>query len=355
MNYQLLGRSGLRVSDLCLGTMTFGGDWGWGASKDESQKIYDAYREAGGNFIDTANIYTNGSSEKLVGEFIAGHREEVVVATKYTLAGSVFSGKPRFDANEGGNQRKNMVQAVEASLKRLGTDYIDLYWLHAWDQMTPAEEVMRAFDDLVRSGKVLYVGISDAPAWMVAKSNTLAEPRGWTRYIGLQIEYSLLERTVERELVPMAKDQQMTVLAWSPLRNGLLTGKYLPENVEASKAEGARMHSEMMKAFGSSIPESTHATVREIVAVGKELGVSAAQVALAWLRHRPVPVIPIIGARKLAQIEDNIRSLDVTLSPEQLQRLDNASAVSLGFPHEFITLDRVKAVIFGGMRDRIKA
>ena len=178
MNYQLLGRSGLRVSDLCLGTMTFGDDWGWGAAKDESRKIYDAYREAGGNFIDTANIYTNGSSEKLVGEFVAGHREEVVVATKYTNAIVGFTGKPGTDANAGGNQRKNMVQAVEASLKRLGTDYIDLYWLHVWDQITPAEEVMRAFDDLVRSGKVLYVGISDAPAWVVAKSNTLAELRG---------------------------------------------------------------------------------------------------------------------------------------------------------------------------------
>ncbi len=354
MNYQLLGRSGLRVSNLSLGTMTFGDDWGWGAAKDEARKIYDAYREAGGNFIDTANIYTNGSSEKLVGEFIAGHRQEVVVATKYTNAAVGFSGQPGTDANAGGNQRKNMVQAVEASLKRLGTDYIDLYWLHVWDQITPVEEVMRAFDDLIRAGKVLYVGISDAPAWVVAKSNTLAELRGWTRYVGLQIEYSLLERTVERELIPMAKDQQMTVLAWSPLKNGLLTGKYLPENVKQSEAEGSRMHSEMMKGFGA-VEESAHSTVREIVAVGKELGVSAAQVALAWLRYRPVPVIPIIGARKLTQIEDNIRSLEVKLSPELLERLDKASAVSLGFPHDFMALDPVKAIVFGGMRDRIAA
>jgi aryl-alcohol dehydrogenase-like predicted oxidoreductase len=354
MNYQLLGRSGLRVSDLCLGAMTFGEDWGWGAAKDEARKIYDAYREAGGNFIDTANIYTNGSSEQLVGEFVAGHREEVVVATKYTNAAAGFTGKPGTDANAGGNQRKNMVQAVEASLKRLGTDYIDLYWLHVWDQLTPVEEVMRAFDDLVRSGKILYVGISDAPAWVVAKSNTLADLRGWTRYVGLQIEYSLLERTVERELIPMAKDQQMTVLAWSPLRNGLLTGKYLPENLNQSKADGARMHSEMMKGFGS-VPESTQATVRETVAVGQELGVSAAQVALAWLRYRSVPVIPIIGARKLAQIEDNIRSLEVALSTEQLQRLDKASAISLGFPHDFMALEPVRAIVFGGLRERIKA
>ena len=354
MNYQLLGRSGLRVSDLCLGTMTFGEDWGWGAPKDEARKIYDAYREAGGNFIDTANIYTGGTSEKFVGEFIAGHREEVVVATKYTNAAAGFSGQPGTDANAGGNQRKNMVQAVEASLKRLGTDYIDLYWQHIWDQMTPVEEVMRAFDDLVRAGKVLYVGISDAPAWVVAKSNTLAELRGWTRYAGLQIEYSLLERTVERELVPMAQDQQMTVLAWSPLRNGLLTGKYLPENTKQSEAEGARMHSEMMKGFGT-VEESVHGTVREIVAVGKESGVSAAQVALAWLRYRPVPVIPIIGARKLAQVEDNLRSIDVVLSSEQLARLDKASAVSMGFPHDFLAMDPVKAIVYGGMRNRIKA
>jgi aryl-alcohol dehydrogenase-like predicted oxidoreductase len=354
MNYQLLGRSGLRVSDLCLGTMTFGEDWGWGAAKDEAKKIYDAFREAGGNFIDTANVYTNGSSEKLVGEFISGHREEVVVATKYTNATVGFSGKPGTDANAGGNQRKNMVQAVEASLKRLGTDYIDLYWQHIWDQMTPVEEVMRAFDDLIRAGKVLYVGISDAPAWVVAKSNMLADLRGWTRYIGLQIEYSLLERTVERELVPLAKDQQMTVLAWSPLRNGVLTGKYLPENAKQSEADGSRMHSEMMKGFGSG-EESVDDTVREVVAVGRELGVSAAQVALAWLRCRPVPVIPIIGARKLAQIEDNIRSVDVQLSPEQLERLDKATAVSLGFPHNFFALEPVRAIIFGGLRDRIKA
>src|SRR5258706_8896570 len=218
----------------------------------------------------------------MVGEFVAGHREEVVLATKYTNATAAFTGKSGTDANAGGNQRKNMVQAVEASLKRLGTDYVDLYWLHFWDQITPAEEVMRAFDDLVRAGKVLYIGISDAPAWVVAKSNMLAELRGWSRYVGLQIEYSLLERTVERELVPMAQDQQMTVLAWSPLRNGLLTGKYLPENVKQSEAEGARMHSQSREGFGA-VEESTHMTVREIVAVGKELGVSAAQVALAWL------------------------------------------------------------------------
>ena len=347
MNYQLLGRSGLRVSDLCLGAMTFGEEWGWGAPKEEAKKIYDAFREAGGNFVDTANVYTNGSSERFVGEFITSHRGEVVLATKYTNA------NPGNDANAGGNQRKNMVQAVEASLKRLGTDYIDLYWLHTWDQITPVEEVMRAFDDLVRAGKVLYIGISNASAWVVAKSNTLAELRGWTRYVGLQIEYSLLERTVERELIPLARDQAMTVLAWSPLRSGILTGKYLPENKGAGGKE-SRLNTEMMKEF-ASITEAGHQTVREVLAIAKELGATAAQVALAWLRHRSVPVIPIIGARKLTQLEDNLKSFDITFSPDQLRRLDEVSAVPMGYPLDLLKQDLPRTLAFGGMHDRIKA
>ncbi|MDB5042243.1 MAG: putative oxidoreductase, aryl-alcohol dehydrogenase like protein [Candidatus Eremiobacteraeota bacterium] len=349
MNYQLLGRSGLRVSDLCLGTMTFGEDWGWGAGKDEARRIYDAYRSAGGNFIDTANVYTGGTSETFVAEFIAGHREEVVLATKYSQATGANG-----DPNAGGNQRKNMVRAVEASLKRLGTDYIDLYWLHMWDALTPAEEVMRAFDDLVRAGKVLYVGISDAPAWVVAKSNTLADLRGWTPYIGLQIEYSLLERTVERELLPMAADFGLSVLAWSPLRNGVLSGKYLPENANGSV--NGRMDSPMMKGFGFGDEDpAADAVVRETVAVASELGVSGAQVALAWLRTRPAAVIPIVGARKLTQFEDNLRSLTVVLSSEQRERLDRVSAVSLGFPYHYYKRDSVRAMLFGGMRERIHA
>ena len=352
MNYQLLGRSGLRVSDLCLGTMTFGEDWGWGTGRAEARQIYDAFRAAGGNFVDTANIYTNGTSEQMVGEFVAGHRAEVVIATKYTNSPAAFQGKTA-DANAGGNQRKNMVQAVEASLRRLKTDYVDLYWQHIWDGMTPVEEVMRAFDDLVRAGKVLYVGISDAPAWVVAKSNVMAELRGWTRYVGLQIEYSLLERTVERELVPMALDQQLTILAWSPLRNGLLSGKYLPEN--SADRKDARMDSEMMKGFGTTGDEAIHAVVREAVAVGREAGASAAAVSLAWLRARTVPVIPIVGARRLSQFADNLASVSLALSAEQLARLDAASAVPLGFPHDFLARDAVKGIVFGGLRDRIKA
>jgi aryl-alcohol dehydrogenase-like predicted oxidoreductase len=239
MHYRLLGNSGLRVSEAALGTMTFGEDWGWGAAKDEARKMYDAFREAGGNFIDTANLYTNGTSESFLGEFMQGHRQSVVMATKYTYAA------PGTDPNAAGNQRKNMVQAVEASLKRLGTDYIDLYWVHAWDQITPVEEVMRGLDDLVRQGKVLYVGISDAPAWWIAQANTLAHLQGWSPFIGLQIEYSLIERTVERELIPMAAALNVGVTAWSPLANGVLTGKYHGHG----SGDPGRMDNEMMKGF----------------------------------------------------------------------------------------------------------
>ena len=198
--------------------MTFGDEWGWGSAKDEAQKVYETYREAGGSFLDTANFYTSGTSEKFVGEFMKGHRESVVLATKYSNAA------PGKDPNAAGNHRKSMMQALEASLKRLQTDYIDLYWVHIWDGITPVEEVMRGLDDMVRQGKLLYVGISDAPAWWISQANTLAELRGWTQFTGLQIEYSLIERTVERELVPMAQTLNLGILAWSPLARGVLPG-----------------------------------------------------------------------------------------------------------------------------------
>src|SRR6266576_2264336 len=331
MNYRLLGNSGLRVSEAALGTMTFGDDWGWGAAKDEARKVYDAFREAGGNFIDTANIYTNGTSETFLGEFIKGHRESVGMATKYTNA---FASK---DPNAAGNQRKNMAQAVEASLKRLQTDYIDLYWVHIWDQITPVEEVMRGLDDLVRQGKVLYVGISDAPAWWIAQANTLAHLRGWSPFIGLQIEYSLIERTVERELLPMAKALGIGVTAWSPLSNGVLTGKYHGHG----SSEPGRMSSEMMKQW---MPEKQRADriVAAVKTVSDEIGRGMAQVALAWLRYRPVPVIPIIGARKLSQLQDKLASLDLTLSADQLKTLDEASRIELGFPHDMYAKEMVR-------------
>jgi aryl-alcohol dehydrogenase-like predicted oxidoreductase len=342
MKYRLLGKSGLRVSEASLGTMTFGDDWGWGSSKDEAQKIYDTYREAGGNFIDTANFYTNGTSEKFVGEFIKGDRDSVVVATKYSNAA------PGNDPNAAGNHRKSMMQALEASLKRLQTGYIDLYWVHIWDGITPVEEVMRALDDIVRQGKVLYVGISDAPAWWIAQANTLAELRGWTQFTGLQIEYSLIERTVERELVPMAKALNLGVLAWSPLARGLLTGKYHGEG----KSDGGRMTNEAMKPFR---PEEQRAApiISAVKSVAGQVGRSMAQVALAWLRCQTVPVIPIIGARKLSQLQDNLASLDLELSTEQLKCLDGASRIDLGFPGSIFEKESVRAIRYGGVWDRL--
>ena len=267
----------------------------------------------------------------------------MVVATKYTNA--MTTG----DANAGGNQRKNMMQAVEGSLERLKTDYIDLYWLHIWDQLTPVEEVIRGFDDLVRQGKVLYVGVSDAPAWWVSRANTLAELRGWSPLVGLQIEYSLVERTVERELIPMAMALGIGVTAWSPLAGGVLTGKY-----DGGSKEEGRYSSEMMQAF---LPEKERQerVVLAVRQISSETGRSLAQVALAWLRYRDVPVIPIIGARKLAQFKDNLESLTLKLTPEHLRKLDEASAIPLGFPHEFYRREMVRNFVFGGMRDQILA
>jgi aryl-alcohol dehydrogenase-like predicted oxidoreductase len=342
VRYRLLGNSGLRVSEAALGTMTFGDDWGWGSAKDEARKVYDAFRAAGGNFIDTANMYTNGTSETFLGEFMKGHRGSVVLGTKYTNAAA---GK---DPNAGGNQRKNMFQAVEASLKRLQTDYIDLYWLHIWDQITPAEEVMRGLDDLVRQGKVLHVGISDAPAWWIARANTLAEFRGWSPFVGLQIEYSLTERTVERELIPMAAALKLGVTAWSPLAGGILTGKYHGQG----STEGARLSVANMRQF-SPAEERSARIVAAVKKVADEVGRSTAQVALAWLQHRPVPVIPIIGARKLSQLEDNLASLELELSEAQVKTLDDASQIDLGFPHDFFKRDMVRTFVYGGTRDLI--
>jgi aryl-alcohol dehydrogenase-like predicted oxidoreductase len=348
VRYRLLGNSGLRVSEAALGTMTFGDDWGWGAAKDEARKVYDAFREAGGNFIDTANLYTNGTSESFLGEFMQGHRQSVVMATKYTNAA------PGTDPNAAGNQRKSMMQAVEASLKRLQTDYIDLYWVHAWDQITPVEEVMRGLDDLIRQGKVLYVGISDAPAWWIAQANTLAHLRGWSPFIGLQIEYSLVERTVERELIPMARALNLGLTAWSPLASGVLTGKYHGHGASEQNGEPGRMSSDMMKAF---LPEQQRSgrIVAAVKTVSDETGRSLAQVALAWLRYRAVPVIPIIGARKLSQLQDNLASFDLTLSSDQLKTLDEASRIELGFPYDLYAKDLLRTFIYGGLRDKILA
>jgi len=344
MRYRLLGNSGLRVSEAALGAMTFGDDWGWGAAKDEARKVYDAFRETGGNFIDTANCYTNGTSESFLGEFMQDHRQSVVLATKYGMSA------PGTDPNAAGNQRKTMMQAVEASLKRLKTDYIDLYWVHMWDQITPVEEVMRGLDDLVRQGKVLYMGISDAPAWWIAQANTLAHLRGWSPFIGLQIQYSLIERTVERELIPMANALNLGLTAWSPLSRGVLTGKYHGQG----SSEPGRMNSDMMKEY---MPEQQRAdrVVAAVKTVSDEIGRSMAQVALAWLRYRPVPVIPIIGARKLSQLQDNLASFDLTLSADHLKTLEEASRIELGFPYDIFSREMARAMAYGGMRDQILA
>jgi len=344
MRYRLLGNSGLRVSEAALGAMTFGNDWGWGAAKDEARKVYDAFRETGGNFIDTANCYTNGTSESFLGEFMQDNRQSVVLATKYGMSA------PGTDPNAAGNQRKTMMQAVEASLKRLKTDYIDLYWVHMWDQITPVEEVMRGLDDLVRQGKVLYVGISDAPAWWIAQANTLAHLRGWSPFIGLQIQYSLIERTVERELIPMAKALNLGLTAWSPLSRGVLTGKYHGQG----SSEPGRMNSDMMKEY---MPEQQRAdrVVAAVKTVSDEIGRSMAQVALAWLRYRPVPVIPIIGARKLSQLKDNLASFDLTLSADQVKTLDESSRIELGFPYDLYEKELPRTFRYGGMRDQILA
>ncbi|MGD8344690.1 MAG: aldo/keto reductase [Desulfobacterales bacterium] len=344
MRYKLLGKSGLRVSELCLGTMTFGDDWGWGSSKDESRALYDAFVESGGNFIDTADLYTNGTSESFLGEFMASDRERIVLATKYTNTA------PGNDPNAGGNQRKNMMQSVEASLKRLKTDYIDLYWLHVWDFTTPVEEVMRAFDDLVSQGKVLYIGISDAPAWIVSRANTLAELRSWTQFVGLQIEYSLIERTSERELLPMARELDLAVTAWSPLAGGLLTGKYRQSN-NADKQEKRLEHPMMAPLV--DIDERKQAIAATVVEIAEAIGKTPAQVALNWVRQQAGVMIPIIGARRLSQLRDNLACLEFTLEEEHLKRLNDVSRIELGFPHDFFSNELVQNFAFGGMRDLI--
>ncbi|HEV3334191.1 MAG TPA: aldo/keto reductase [Bryobacteraceae bacterium] len=331
------------MSEFCLGTMTFGEDWGWGSPKEESRKIYDGFREAGGNFIDTANIYTAGTSETFLGEFMEWHRQEIVLATKYTNA---FPGR---DPNAAGNHRKSMMQAVEASLRRLRTDYIDLYLLHIWDRMTPIEEVMRAFDDLVRHGKIVYAGISDMPAWLVARGNTLAELRGWSPAINLQIEYSLMQRSVERELMPMARSLGLGVTAWSPLAGGLLTGKYAGGVGAAGDARLTKPGMEQR----ASMDDRKKAAASAVQKVAKEIGRSPAQVAIRWLFEQQV--IPIIGARRIAQLEDNMAAADASLSPEQWKILDEASRVEMGFPHDFVNSEFVKNLTTAGLHASIAA
>lgn len=329
MRYTLFGKTGLRVSELSLGAMTIGDDLSWGADQKSSARIVDAYADAGGNFIDTANIYGDGSSERILGKLLDGRRDEFVLATKYTC------GTRDGDVNAAGNHRKNLVRSVEASMERLGTDHLDILWVHARDNFTPVEEVMRALDDLVRTGKVLYVGVSDWPAWEIAQANTLAELRGWSAFAGSQLRYNLLERTPERELLPQARAFDLAVLAWAPLAAGKLTGKY-------RRGEGGRLDSWGVKA--SPEEEEIISVVLEIAEQG---GWTPAQVALAWLLGRPGNVVPIIAATKESQLVDNLGCLDVRLDADAVARLDEVSAVPLGFPHDFLREPSVVKTVYG--------
>jgi aryl-alcohol dehydrogenase-like predicted oxidoreductase len=342
-HYRILGRSGLRVSPLALGTMTFGADWGWGADPTEARRMFDAYVDRGGNFIDTANQYTNGSAEQLVGEFAAERRDRLVLATKYTL--STRAGDP----NSGGNHRKSMVRSVETSLARLRTDYLDVLYLHAWDGTTPVEEVMRALDDLVRAGKVLHAAISDTPAWQIARMQTLADLRGWAPLVALQIEYNLIERTPERDLIPMARQLGLAVVPWSPLASGVLTGKYSRADLDAgagvASAAGTRKN---VAAAQGSLTERGLAIADSVVAIARELGRSPSQIALAWTLLEPAVTSPILGARTLAQLEDNFGALEVELGAEHRARLAAISAIDLGFPHEFLRRPMTRTMVFGG-------
>jgi aryl-alcohol dehydrogenase-like predicted oxidoreductase len=325
-HYITLGRSGLRVSPLCLGAMTFGEEWVWGSTVAESEAILSRYFDRGGNFIDTANGYTKGHSEVIIGDYLArtpGRRDRVVIATKFLT--NMYRGDP----NGGGAGRKSIMAACEQSLRRLKTDYIDLYWMHFWDRHTPIDETMRALDDLVRDGKVRHIGFSDTPAWKVAQAQTQAMFRGWAPLIALQIEYSLIERTVEGELVPMALELGLGITPWSPLRGGALSGKYRRENAATQKAD----RGERVTNF---LTERTYTIVDELVRIAGQLHTTPAAVALAWLQSRPGVVSTIIGARRMEQLEQNLSALDVTLSAEDIAALNAVSVPTLPFPCNFV-------------------
>ncbi len=335
--FRRLGTCGLRVSPLALGTMTFGTEWGWGTPKDECRRIFDAYVDAGGNFIDTANFYTGGTSEAFVGEFIAGRRESLVIATKYA-----FCMNPG-DPNAGGTHRKNLVQAVEASLRRLGTDYIDLLWVHTWDFTVSIEEVMRGLDDVVRSGKAIYVGASNPPAWVASRANTLAELRGWSPFVGMQVEYSLVERSIEREILPMCRALGIGVIPWSPLGGGVLTGKYGRTGGAGTLDESLRKDSNKGR-----LTDRNRDIVAAAEAVAVETGRSSAQVAIRWAMQRPGVSSVIIGARTFPQLEDNLQAAALELTGDQMERLDEASRIELGYPQRYLQSGTINRFLTGG-------
>jgi aryl-alcohol dehydrogenase-like predicted oxidoreductase len=334
MRYRLFGGSGLRVSELFLGTMTFGADWGWGAPPEECRRLFDAYAEAGGNVIDTAVNYTDGASERIVGELLGSERDRFVVSTKFAL-----STDPN-DPNASGSHRKNLIRSLELSLRRLRTDRIDLYWVHIWDPNTPVEETMRALDDAVRAGKVLYVGVSDTPAWVASRANTIAEWRGWSPLVAIQAPYSLVQRDIERELLPMAESAGMSLAGWSPLAGGILSGKFSHGEVPDTSRVAA-----------GTVSERDLDIARTVQDVADELGFTPSQVAIAWTMARSPAVHPIVGARRLDQIVDNLGTVDCHLAPESLRRLDAASAIDLGFPHDFI--QQTAGFVYGIAGERV--
>jgi aryl-alcohol dehydrogenase-like predicted oxidoreductase len=349
-DYVMLGRSGLRVSPLCLGTMTFGTDWGWGADETEAQRLFDRYLELGGNFMDTADGYTGGNSERWLGKLIRTRavRDRVVLATKFTFSGE--AGNP----NAGGNGRKNIYRALEASLRRLDTDYIDVYWVHCWDMVTPVEEVASTLTDLVRAGKIRYVGLSDVPAWYAARYQTLAEKNGWERVTALQLEYSLLERSGEREHIPMAQELGMAVLPWSPLASGFLAGKYR-RGSGAAEGDG-RIH--QVKDAKNPVfdrhanpSEQNWKTLDVILSIAQTRGCSPAEVALAWARGQPGITSTLIGATKLSQLDNNLRSLQLELTQSERDQLNAVSALPSVHPYMYFS-DVFQSMIHGGARVR---
>ncbi len=336
-SYLTLGRSGLRVSPLCLGAMTFGLDWGWGCDPNTSRRIMDAYLAAGGNFIDTANIYTKGHSEKIIGDYLTAagsKRDRVVLATKFM--GNLHPGDP----NGGGAGRKSICLQLEESLRRLQTDHIDLYWMHFEDPFTPIEETMRALDDLVSAGKVRYIGFSDTPAWKCVQAQMIAHFRNWSPLIALQIEYSLLERTVEGALIPMAMEMNMGVTPWSPLKGGILSGKYTRENAAATAKAG---RGEWVSRF---LNDKSYAVIDALSAISRQVNATPSQIALAWVNSRLGVTSTIIGARTVEQLNENLKALDVHLLPEHMAKLDELTRPTFHFPFEF--LRNVRPVFQGG-------
>ncbi|CAB4493065.1 aldo/keto reductase [Rhizophagus irregularis] len=327
-DYVLLGRSGLRVSPLCLGAMTFGEQWGIGTNKEESKKVFDLYYEKGGNFFDTANMYNFGDSERFLGDYVSDKRSDVVIATKYSCNPTALQKDKRFNPNFGGNHRKSLVENLDESLKRLNMSYVDILYVHFFEYRTPIEEYMRSLDDIVRSGKALYVAVSDTPSWALSRSNTIAELRGWSPFIGLQTRYNLLDRSMEFDLQPACAEHDIGIIPWGIIAEGFLTGKYTRESVNSdSRGQSIAKHAQS---------EKNWKILDEVTAISKEIDRSPVQIALNWIQQKPGITSPLIGAKTVTQLEENLKSLEFKLTPEQMKRLDDVSQpTELPFPYSF--------------------